>query len=656
MASPLAASPAGSPVSNPHGAGKFQSALVSVLFLLAIGVYANSLFGGFVYDDKTQILENPYIQSWHYLPEIFRGNVWSFLGPARASNYYRPFLSLTYLVLWQAFGDLPIGYHLLNILLNALVVVSVYLAGLSLLKNRFAAAAAALLFCFHPVHVQPVSWIDGVADVQITLLLLLAFSIYIADAPLNWRRQALIGLCFASALLIKEPAITFVALLPLYDFLVAGKFPLAGIPAFLRKLLPTILITVAYIAGRIVLLGQFAPVLQHPQLSWSESIDSAFALIGQYAQLLVFSRHLSAFHTFHKASSLWQAAPLLGFAVFACYILCFLLLRKRFPQAAFSLAWIGVTLLPVLNARWMAANVLNERYLYLPSVGFVWFMGWALSRVWDAATSSPRWRPLAKPAFAAAGIALMLWGGATIWARSADWRDDYTLYSAAIKFNPDAWDARMNLGAIYLERGNLSAAERELRIARRLNPDAYYVRNALGCVFLEEGNLDAAESEFREGLAIQNAWPDLHYNYGRLLMRRGEQVQALEEFRRGVAAAPLNARAHFYYAQALAASGQDLQAESEFRAALSLSESSAAEHGLVDLLLKHGGNSEAEQWLRKMAASDPYDAKSHLQLARLLEAAGKNADARKEYQAVLVSDPRNQEANDAARRLANSPN
>ena len=118
------------------GISKWERWISPILFLVSVACYANTLLNGFVYDDELQILANPYVKSWHYLPQIFTTTVWSFIGAAGDSNYYRPLMTFTYLLLWKAFGDLPFGYHLFNILLNALVVVAVYSAGQQLFKSR----------------------------------------------------------------------------------------------------------------------------------------------------------------------------------------------------------------------------------------------------------------------------------------------------------------------------------------------------------------------------------------------------------------------------------------------------------------------------------------------------------------------------------------
>jgi len=49
-----------------------------ILILLAALPYLNSLANSFVYDDRPQILENPYVHSFRYLGRIFGSTVWSF--------------------------------------------------------------------------------------------------------------------------------------------------------------------------------------------------------------------------------------------------------------------------------------------------------------------------------------------------------------------------------------------------------------------------------------------------------------------------------------------------------------------------------------------------------------------------------------------------
>ena len=102
-----------------------RALLIAALVACATLPYLNILFNGFVYDDDTQVVQNPYVQSFRYLKEIFTTHVWSFRGVA-VSNYYRPMMTFGYLVCYQLFGMQAYGFHLVSLLLHVLVVCLVF--------------------------------------------------------------------------------------------------------------------------------------------------------------------------------------------------------------------------------------------------------------------------------------------------------------------------------------------------------------------------------------------------------------------------------------------------------------------------------------------------------------------------------------------------
>jgi protein O-mannosyl-transferase len=629
---------------------KIESTSIALLFLLSVGCYLNTLMNAFVYDDELQILQNPYIKSWHYLPAILRTTVWSFIGSVGDTNYYRPLMTLTYLGLWKTFGDSPVGYHLFNILVNALVVTCVYFAGRELFKNHWTAFISAILFAVHPVHTETVNWIAAVPDLEATLLCLLGFYAYVKGPKVDWKRQALVVICFFLALLAKEPALMLAPLLVYYEHFVREGRTETTFAAKVKRYLPVCLAGAGYILLRIVLLGKLAPVLQHAQITWPQAIYSGFALITQYGRLLFWPAKLSAFHVFHASDSFGEPSVLMGAAIVVISGVLALLLHKRWPAAAFCIVWTGITLAPVLNARWMAANVLTERYLYLPSVGFCWLAGWAAKGLWDFLGEKTQGRTPFRVTAAAMGIALVFLGAAKTWARNRIWHDDMTLYTATLQTDPDSYVMHMNLGVAYFGV-NFKASEKELRRALELKPDSPNVLNALGCVYLEQDRLEAAETTFQNAIAIKPGWTDPHFNYGRLLKKMGQNDKALAEFRKAVEVGPLNATARFYLAQELAERGGDQEAAAEYRQSIQLSPSLTSERNLADILLRTGKDNEAADILHQIAKAYPFDSATHLRLGRLLEKQGKTGEARREYQAALVTDPANGEAQEGLTRI-----
>jgi protein O-mannosyl-transferase len=642
----MAASPTSPRISNDADLKKRDTITVALLFALAAGCYLNTLANGFVYDDEIQILQNPYVRDWHYLPQIFRTTVWSFIGDAGATNYYRPLMTLTFLGLTKVFGESPPGFHLFNLLLNALVVATVFYAGRALFNSHRAAVVAAVLFAVHPVHTETVNWIAAVPDLEATLFILLAFFVYVTEPWGRFRSQALVVTLFILALLAKEPALMFAPLLISYDHFVrddrhtttfAGKFKRYG---------GVLLAAVAYLGLRIALFGKLAPVMQHAQISWTEAILSGFALVAQYTKLLFWPAPLSAFHVFHVSQSVDNLLVLSGLAIVLSCALFVLLAHKRWPQAPFCVVWIGLTLAPVLNARWMAANVLTERYIYLPSVGFCWLVGWVLAILLDRLESRAG---VTKANYGSIGLigvllVLALFAIRETWNRNRIWRDDFALYGATIQTDPDSYIMRMNLGIVHFEAGNLLAAEKDLDYALALKPDSPNVLNALACVYLEQGRLDDAAQTLKKAIALKPSWGDPHLNYGRVLTKERQSDEAISEFRTAVQVAPLNAFAHVALADELVARGEDVQAEAEYRKALELHPSLHAQQKLADVLLRAGRNTAAEGVLHKIVTEYPFDSQSHLKLAELLDNSGRTDEARQQYQATLQTDPRNQEA------------
>src|ERR1051326_8598103 len=130
---------------------KKQRSLVGLVLLLAFLAYSNTLLHGFVYDDHFQIEGNPYVHSFRYVDRIFSTTVWSFQGAEGQTNYYRPLMTFGYLLCDRLFQSSPIGFHLVNLLLNCVVVYLVFRLSLALYRDASAALLAAALFALPPI-------------------------------------------------------------------------------------------------------------------------------------------------------------------------------------------------------------------------------------------------------------------------------------------------------------------------------------------------------------------------------------------------------------------------------------------------------------------------------------------------------------------------
>ena len=154
-----------------HAAPPFSGAWpLAVLLLLAILPYAGILHNDFayIYDDKAQIIDNPYVHTFGHLREALTTPVWSFANARGMTNYYRPVMTVGFILCYQLFGPLAYGFHLASLLLHAAVVIILYLFAQGLFRSPSAGFTAAALFALHPVHVESVAWISAVTDLELT--------------------------------------------------------------------------------------------------------------------------------------------------------------------------------------------------------------------------------------------------------------------------------------------------------------------------------------------------------------------------------------------------------------------------------------------------------------------------------------------------------
>jgi hypothetical protein len=194
-------------------------ALAITLFGGSLILYAPSLGFAFIgYDENAVLLGHPNLY-----------NQPSLVGSAREilTGYFpreEPLLvrDLSWLVDARVFGFTnPLGYHLGNVLLNAINVVLLFLFLLHATRSLAFAGLTAALFAALAIHVEPVCWAMGRKDVLgafFTLLALLIQSVALRESrrPRRLALHGLVFLLFPLAILSKFSAIVLAPLLALH--------------------------------------------------------------------------------------------------------------------------------------------------------------------------------------------------------------------------------------------------------------------------------------------------------------------------------------------------------------------------------------------------------------------------------------------------------
>ena len=133
-------------LSDPRTRWAIPGALIVLIVILA---YLPALRGGFVWDDGDYVTNN---QLLHSLKGLWQ--IWSV--PSATPQYY-PLSFTSFWVDYHLWQLNPLGYHLVNVLFQALNAILLWTI-LSRL-NVPGAWLAAAIFAVHPVNVESVAWV-----------------------------------------------------------------------------------------------------------------------------------------------------------------------------------------------------------------------------------------------------------------------------------------------------------------------------------------------------------------------------------------------------------------------------------------------------------------------------------------------------------------
>jgi tetratricopeptide (TPR) repeat protein len=547
--------------------GVIELLLAAVAFI----VYAGALAFGFVYDDLSQVVGNPALRSWSYLAGDFTHHVWYLVNPHLAANYYRPVFVIWLRLNYFLFGLSPAGWHFTTIALHITASVQVFWLGQRLLKDRFAAACAALLFAVHPIHVESVAWISGVTDPLMTVTMLAS-----ALAFLRWQQTRsaatyAVAIIFAAlAFLSKEPAIVLPILLTVSAW--------AALPADaklqkrnLLGLVPFYALAIGYLALRQFVLKGFSHNV--PTASVGEMVFTWPSAVVFYLRQLLLPHQLSLFHDFD-----WVKSPFTGSFLIPVLILAVLAIiafngvyssRERRTLIA-ALAWFIIPFAPVMYLRaFSEGELVHDRYAYLPSVGLVLLVVIIARAVLQRSDSRVRF---SRGLVLVTSVA-MVFAGLTFY-NQIDWANETLLFTHAAEVAPRNFNATLNLGSVYAERGDAES----LTIARTLyskvvanHPDSAAANYDLGHVEFQLRDYDNTEMHLKRAVKAEPNRSSWWMQLAGIELRQGKFSEAETSAREALRLSPREPGYHAALGAILLDAGKLDQAEQAFKNEISLS-------------------------------------------------------------------------------------
>ncbi|MBP7496487.1 MAG: tetratricopeptide repeat protein [Bacteroidales bacterium] len=449
------------------------------IFLFAVALYSNTLFFDYTLDDTLMITQNKFTKEGvSGIKNIMTNDAFvGFFGKSKnllPGGRYRPLSQVCFALEYQLFnGNKPFIGHLINVVLYAFLCVFVF----SLLKLMFNSSfrdktgsfnklfkadnlfnipfIAAVLFVAHPLHTEVVSNIKGRDEIMSLLgsVAVVFFSLKYVDKQ-KFLFLLFSGIVFFLALLAKENAITFFAVIPLTIFVFRSGANMKNLKkSYLFTLFPLLLSLVFYFIIRYWALGFMVSnnafekeLLNNPFLE-ANTIEKYATIIFtwlKYLYLLFVPYHLT--HDYYPRqiaitnfSDFW--------VLFSVAVYLFLIgyslwnLRKR-SIVAYSILFFVITFSIQSNLVFNIGTFMNERFMFVSLLGFCIILAYFINKYYKSYKTGVL--------FLTAFI-LVLYSLRTF-SRNFVWQDDYTLFTTDAKNSPNSAKCNVSAGGLSYEK------------------------------------------------------------------------------------------------------------------------------------------------------------------------------------------------------------
>lgn len=467
------------------------------------------------WDDYSHYVFNPcvYSLSWYNICNIFRQTV---------NDTYIPLTTLSFNLEYHLFGLSPFISHLINVLLHLALVLVIYDFAQILKFSPWESFIACVFFAINPIHVESVAWVTERKDVLGVLFYVLCLKHYWLYLKNNSNKGYVLSIIFGFlSVLTKSMAVSLPWILLLLDWFARRRnsktlwldklpfaillFPVSAITFF--KLSPH-----PDIAHNPVLIGLWT-------FSWYlEKFLLPFNLLPAYSppapvvlSNVIYLKALVIFVIFMSSLFLWRKNRLF---VFAC------------------LFWIG-TIFFFWRFNFNDIDIVADRFMYLPSLGFCLCLGRYLSR------------------FKAIVLLMVMVLGFLTFNQCQIWRDDMALWTWTISHDPQNTVAKVKQDeAIYYSRRKTFDYK---ALAEAIDKNPLKAKNYLtrGEALLEDGNYSLALSDFNKAIQVDPLNYMAYNMRGQLDGLKGENKKALEDFDKAVALDPKSAIAYMQKASIL---------------------------------------------------------------------------------------------------------
>lgn len=643
---------------------------IFLILVIPLIAYSNSFKNGFVdYDDTFLVIENNKIK------DINLKNIYSIFSEPTSTDYL-PLKELSFALDYHFWGLNPLGFHLTNIILFMINCLLVYLLILKISNNKNLSFLSSILFAIHPIHAEAVNWVASRKDVLSGVFFFLSILLYAISisnpslTPFSKGRKYQTAqsssvsfttkrlyyffsiISFILALFSKPSVITLPLLLPIYEYCFIYEKQSTRIKNTITRIIPFFIIAV--ISSLITFL--VATEKEIVKTYWGDSFYFTFiAMLGvffDYLKILLFPINLSIRYEFDFPPSYFKA--IIGGIILIAFLFILFKYRKKNRILFFCISWFLITLIPVSNIIPIAI-LKADRYLYLPSFSFILFLSIVVYNLLRKRINDFNGFKLVEVNFPDLKIIspsryltfvfltiFFLYFVLTL-NRNVVWENSFSLWSDAVRKEPDSWYARHNLGAAYDSLSRFDEAITEYEASLRINPSHAETYNDLGMVYYNQGRVNEAIKEYKKALMIDTNLYEALVNLGSAYSTQGMLDEAIKEYKRALKINPEKGQAHNNLGAVYEKLGQFEEAIKEYQIALKLNpDLKAIYYNLGKAYYAIGQFNEAVNNYKYALRVNVNPLQVHFELGNVYFKLGNIEEAINEYKAVLKLQPDNE--------------
>ena len=504
---------------------------VTLLILISMLVYFNSLKGSFQFDDI------PLIKShWLINTDAF------FDHPRSGQIGNRPVLFWTFALNNQLARHQVFGFHLINLALHIGVTLLIFFTiwRARYLQNECGwifPLTTALLFSLHPLNTDSVSYISSRSSLLATFFYLLALYIFLnlfrPEKVTQLAKKLILSLLVLSGIYLSVASKLIGATLP---FMLAvwywGFIGHKQYPNFHKSVTNNRSVAIGFTLITIISCG----VLFFGDPWVYLALDQGFELFGRapylmvqlkvivfyYLKLFYFPFNLNVDSGFSFSSPMTDSTIFISGLIILTILLA--VLKWRNVWVIIGAIWFFITLAP--TSSFIPLNDLAvEHRMYLPmSLGLSLIAGVGIKTL----PTLIRLKLL---------VVLLALLGATTATRNADWVSELSLWKDSATKNPLSPRPHNNVGKAYYEKGDLARAsyhfEKSVENIPEFVINQYNIQNPVSFLVRKSkvgGKAVKSELKSPDSLKIMAELVEPHYNLASVYLDQGRLDEAEKEY------------------------------------------------------------------------------------------------------------------------------